>query len=164
MKTGTATATTQHANEYNLKEAADYAKTTVRTIQRWIQEGLPAIYRKESGSDNKTREMAFIKRSDLDKAIKARELYKSNRKKSNALVRRQNVGIMPIQQVAPEVASEVAIKDKLALTIPEAVAISGLHEIVIREGIESGELKAIKRGSWRISRAGLDEFVRKIFK
>ena len=52
---------------------------------------------------------------------------------------------------------DVPLKDKLFLTVKEAVRFSGLPESTIRRLLRSGKLPGIKLGGWRIRRADLEE-------
>ena len=52
---------------------------------------------------------------------------------------------------------DVPLKDKLFLTVKEAVQFSGLPESTIRRLLRSGKLPGIKLGGWRIRRADLEE-------
>jgi len=54
--------------------------------------------------------------------------------------------------------SQVALIDKLYLTIPEAARLSGFTETRIRRLCQQGSLKAVKDGGWKIRRASLMEF------
>lgn len=59
---------------------------------------------------------------------------------------------------------QVAIADKLLLTMAQAQAMTGLSREFIKEAIASGELKAKLIGrAWRIKRNDLDQYVDKLF-
>ena len=53
--------------------------------------------------------------------------------------------------------ADVPLRDKLFLTVKEAVRFSGLPESTIRRLLRSGKLPGIKTGGWRIRRADLEE-------
>ena len=53
--------------------------------------------------------------------------------------------------------ADVPLRDKLFLTVKEAVRFSGLPESTIRRLLRSGKLPGIKAGGWRIRRADLEE-------
>ena len=53
--------------------------------------------------------------------------------------------------------ADVPLRDKLFLTVKEAVRFSGLPESTIRRLLRSGKLPGIKVGGWRIRRADLEE-------
>ena len=53
--------------------------------------------------------------------------------------------------------ADVPLRDKLFLTVKEAVRFSGLPESTIRRLLRSGKLPGIKAGGWRIRRVDLEE-------
>ena len=53
--------------------------------------------------------------------------------------------------------ADVPLRDKLFLSVKEAVRFSGLPESIIRRLLRSGKLPGIKVGGWRIRRADLEE-------
>ena len=53
--------------------------------------------------------------------------------------------------------ADVPLRDKLFLTVKEAVRFSGLPESTIRRLLRSGKLPGFKAGAWRIRRADLEE-------
>jgi len=60
-------------------------------------------------------------------------------------------------------ASPVRLTDKLTLTLTEATLLSGLSRGYLRQAIHAGKLKAriIGKG-WRVKRADLDSYVKKL--
>ena len=52
---------------------------------------------------------------------------------------------------------DVPLRDKLFLTVKEAVRFSGLPESTIRRLLRSGKLPGFKAGGWRIRRVDLEE-------
>ena len=53
--------------------------------------------------------------------------------------------------------ADVPLRDKLFLTVKEAVRFSGLPESTIRRLLRSGKLPGFKAGGWRIRRVDLEE-------
>ena len=53
--------------------------------------------------------------------------------------------------------ADVPLRDKLFLTVKEAVRFSGLPESTIRRLLTSGKLPGVKAGGWRIRRVDLEE-------
>ena len=56
--------------------------------------------------------------------------------------------------------ADVPLRDKLFLTVKEAVRFSGLPESTIRRLLRSGKLPGVKAGGWRIRRVDLEELGR----
>ena len=56
------------------------------------------------------------------------------------------------------VISSVSLDKKLFLTLPEAVAYSGLPRVYLEERIKDGGLKALHRGKYFISRRQFEDF------
>ena len=53
--------------------------------------------------------------------------------------------------------ADVPLRDKLFLSVKEAVRFSGLPESTIRRLLRSGKLPGVKTGGWRIRRGDLEE-------
>ena len=53
--------------------------------------------------------------------------------------------------------ADVPLRDKLFLSVKEAVRFSGLPESTIRRLLRSGKLPGVKAGGWRIRRGDLEE-------
>ncbi len=53
--------------------------------------------------------------------------------------------------------ADVPLRDKLFLTVKEAVRFSGLPESTIRRLLRGGKLPGVKAGGWRIRRVDLEE-------
>ena len=53
--------------------------------------------------------------------------------------------------------ADVPLRDKLFLSVKEAVRFSGLPESTIRRLLRSGKLPGVKTGGWRIKRSDLEQ-------
>jgi excisionase family DNA binding protein len=67
------------------------------------------------------------------------------------------------ERLKPSERPQVAIENKLTLSLAEAAALSGLSQNFLSDAIHDGKLKAAKRGrGWNVKRNDLDSFIKKL--
>jgi excisionase family DNA binding protein len=159
----------------NKKEAANYLEISVRTLQRYTAQG------KISARYNPIKTGA---EADYDEEELGR--FKSELESRTYAVRPAAVPALPVEQTAlapvatqintigerlinaleaikPATPSLVAIEHKIILSVDEAAALTSLSRNFLLKAIKEGKLKAQIMGrGWRIKRADLDAYVKKI--
>ena len=142
---------------FTKSQAASYLQVSEKTIERLARKG---DVRRETRKRPGVRPSPVYSPEDLDR-VKAAQV--------------PQVAVLPPQAeaggvpaLAPRVdlpsflqsllsGADVPLRDKLFLTVKEAVRFSGLPESTIRRLLRSGKLPGFKAGAWRIRRADLEE-------
>ena len=143
---------------FTKSQAAAFLQVSEKTVERMAHKG---EIRRETRKRPGVRPSPVYSPEDLDR-VKAAQI--------------PQVAVMPPQAeaggvpalVAPRMdlpsllqsfvtGPDVPLKDKLFLTVKEAVRFSGLPESTIRSLLRSGKLPGFKAGGWRIRRADLEE-------
>ena len=148
-----------HLDDWLTKtQAASVLQVSEKTIERLARKG---EIRRETRKRTGARSLPVYSPEDLER-VKAEQI--------------PQVAVLPPQAEAGEVPAvvprvdlpsflqalipgtgDVPVKDKLFLTVKEAVRYSGLPESTIRRLLRGGKLPAIKAGGWRIPRQALEE-------
>ena len=170
----------------NKQEAADFLGCSIRQIERYAKENRIGVVMEKG----RTRPTPVYDEGELRdfKAALARPVHRPAVERmettpeaaQRAIATQGDGGLSALSQASqletltrfiveavnatrPEVAPVVAtvgIADKLLLTLSEAQALTGLSRQVLRDAIESGELKARQIGrAFRLKRADLEKYI-----
>ena len=157
----------------NKREVAEYLGVSDRAINRYTSKGkLHVSYRKRSkGSKEGVYDPAEVKklkqqfetpvtpqpRVENDQPSKALARRDTDNALAGALIRIAESTIDPRGPTVP-------LRDALTLTLDDAVKLCpGLSKGFMLEAIKAGDLKAIKRRGWVVTRAALDAWVKKLW-
>lgn len=158
---------------YSYKEAAGFLDVSERRVFDYVKQSnglIQPITEKRTGQDGKTRNVSVLRESDLKKIQDAKEQLKKARRgeinpdTSQALTITKKAALVPVLAELPETKPKVDIKDKLFLSLSDAVAFSGLPESFLLELIHDKKVKAIKRHKWLIWREDLEQLPKRLFK
>lgn len=160
------------------KEAARALGVSERAVSRYVAaRKLGVAYEKnEQGSYTgvydaaEVRELKERMKQPLPPKVKVKVALKRGRPpKSEALTRRDTDNalagaLIRIAESTTGAAPEVLLRDALTLTLDDAVKLCpGLSRGYMLEAIKAGDLKAIKRRGWVVTRAALDAWVKKLW-
>lgn len=156
----------------NKKEVAEYLGVSLRAVSRYVNKGkLHVGYRKRSkGSKEGVYDPAEVRKlkQQFETPVTPQPRVE-NDQPSKALARRDTDNALAgaLIRIAESSAGqrlEVPLRDALTLTLDDAVKLCpGLSRGYMLEAIKAGDLKAIKRRGWVVTRAALDAWVKKLW-
>ena len=162
----------------NKTEAAEYLEVSKRSINRYISDGqLKATYvRSKTGpqielDDEEVRRLKEelempVHRSVVTNQRDIRESVSSADETSLSKVVTSLQSLAQISEIALAMEAialhytNTHLRQKMLLTIPEAVMVSGVSKAGLRRSLTTGELPAIKEGGrWKVRPEDLRDFV-----
>jgi excisionase family DNA binding protein len=160
----------------NKKEAAEYLGVSTRLVEKYASEGRIGAVTYVRGRTGKQAEYdrqaveklkAALDTPDAAIATRTPEARLFATLLAEILERREQANIEALRGLLggsdkPRSAS-VRLSEKILLTINDCRLLTGLSRQILRQAIEDGKLKGRRIGrSFRIKRAALDAFVKKL--
>jgi len=168
----------------NKQQAAEYLGVSVRALERYVQQGKISV-KYEKG---KTRSTANFEETELElfkeqlnqpivkPAVDSRQISTELPSEQGKIVHHsgevKEVGEITvidklssiIEGLLGEKQPQVAVGEKILLTVVEVQQLTGLSREFLKEAIAAGQLPAKVIGkSWRVKRSDLDDFIDNLF-